>query len=71
MLSIEDLQIKKGDIDLIVGDPPCQAFSTVGKRLIDDPRGQLFQEYCRVLEELNPKVFLFENVKGLLSMQKR
>lgn len=66
----EDLNIKKGDIDLIVGGPPCQAFSTVGKRLIDDPRGKLFQEYYRVLEELNPKVFLFENVKGLLSMQK-
>ncbi|MDQ7060184.1 MAG: DNA (cytosine-5-)-methyltransferase [Sulfurimonas sp.] len=63
-------KLKKGDIDLIVGGPPCQAFSTVGKRLIDDPRGQLFQEYYRVLEELNPKVFLFENVKGLLSMQK-
>ena len=66
----EDLLIKKGDIDLIVGGPPCQAFSTVGKRLIDDPRGQLFQEYYRVLKELEPKVFLFENVKGLLSMQK-
>jgi len=66
----EDLQIKKGDVDLIVGGPPCQAFSTVGKRLIDDPRGKLFQEYYRVLKELNPKVFLFENVKGLLSMQK-
>jgi len=66
----EDLGIKKGDIDLIIGGPPCQAFSTVGKRLIDDPRGQLFQEYYRVLKELNPKLFLFENVKGLLSMQK-
>ncbi|MFK5976203.1 MAG: DNA cytosine methyltransferase [Sulfurovum sp.] len=66
----EDLGIKEGDIDLIIGGPPCQAFSTVGKRLIDDPRGQLFQEYYRVLKELNPKVFLFENVKGLLSMQK-
>jgi len=65
-----DLGIKKGDIDLIVGGPPCQAFSTVGKRLIDDPRGQLFQEYYRVLKELDPKIFLFENVKGLLSMQK-
>lgn len=65
----EDFQIKKGDIDLIVGGPPCQAFSTVGKRLIDDPRGKLFQEYYRVLKELEPKVFLFENVKGLLSMQ--
>jgi len=65
-----DLGIKEGDIDLIVGGPPCQAFSTVGKRLIGDPRGQLFQEYYRVLEELKPKTFLFENVKGLLSMQK-
>lgn len=65
-----DLKINKGDIDLVVGGPPCQAFSTVGKRLIDDPRGKLFQEYFRVLKELDPKVFLFENVKGLLSMQK-
>lgn len=66
----DDMGIKKGDIDLIVGGPPCQAFSTVGKRLIDDPRGKLFQEYYRVLKELEPKIFLFENVKGLLSIQK-
>lgn len=65
----KDLEIRKGDIDLIVGGPPCQAFSTVGKRLIDDPRGKLFQEYYRVLKELEPKIFLFENVKGLLSIQ--
>jgi len=64
-----DLKIKKEDIDIIVGGPPCQAYSTVGKRLIDDPRGKLFQEYYRVLKEFNPKLFLFENVKGLLSMQ--
>jgi len=66
----EDLSIKKGEIDLVVGGPPCQAYSTVGKRLIDDPKGKLFQEYYRILKEINPKVFLFENVKGLLSMQK-
>jgi DNA (cytosine-5)-methyltransferase 1 len=65
----KDLGIKKGEIDLIVGGPPCQAYSTVGKRLIDDPKGKLFQEYYRILKELDPKVFLFENVKGLLSMQ--
>jgi len=64
-----DFGIEEGDIDLIVGGPPCQAYSTVGKRLIDDPKGKLFQEYYRLLKELNPKVFLFENVKGLLSMQ--
>ncbi len=66
----KDFGIKKGEIDLIIGGPPCQAYSTVGKRLIDDPRGKLFQEYYRVLKELEPKVFLYENVKGLLSMQK-
>ena len=64
-----DLNIKAGDIDIIVGGPPCQGYSTVGKRLIDDPRGKLFQEYYRVLKEFNPKLFLFENVRGLLSMQ--
>ncbi len=65
----KDLGIKTSEIDLIIGGPPCQAYSTVGKRLIDDPRGKLFQEYYRVLKEFDPKVFLFENVKGLLSMQ--
>jgi DNA (cytosine-5)-methyltransferase 1 len=65
----KDLGIKASEIDIIVGGPPCQAYSTVGKRLIDDPRGKLFQEYYRVLKEFNPKLFLFENVKGLLSMQ--
>jgi DNA (cytosine-5)-methyltransferase 1 len=66
----DDLNIKKNDIDIVIGGPPCQAFSTVGKRSINDPRGDLFEEYYRVLEELNPKVFLFENVRGLLSIQK-
>ena len=65
----KNLNIKASEIDIIVGGPPCQAYSTVGKRLIDDPRGKLFQEYYRVLKEFNPKLFLFENVKGLLSMQ--
>lgn len=64
-----DLGIKQGDVDIVVGGPPCQAYSTVGKRLIDDPRGKLFQEYYRILKELRPQVFVFENVKGLLSMQ--
>lgn len=66
----KDLGISEGDVDIIVGGPPCQAYSTVGKRLIDDPRGKLFQEYYRVLKEFKPKMFIFENVKGLLSMQK-
>lgn len=65
----KDFDINIGEIDLIVGGPPCQAYSTVGKRIIDDPRGKLFQEYYRILKEIQPKVFIFENVKGLLSMQ--
>ena len=66
----KDFGIRSGDIDLVVGGPPCQAYSTVGKRLVDDPRGKLFQEYYRVLKELSPKAFIFENVKGLLSLRK-
>lgn len=66
----KDLGIDPKEIDIIVGGPPCQAYSTVGKRLNDDPRGKLFQEYYRVLKEFNPKIFVFENVKGLLSIQK-
>ena len=65
-----DLGIKEGEIDIVVGGPPCQAYSTVGKRLETDPRGHLYQEYIRLLGEINPKLFLFENVSGLLSMQK-
>lgn len=64
-----DFGIAAGDIDIVVGGPPCQAYSTVGKRLIDDPRGKLFQEYFRLLSELRPRLFVFENVKGLLSIQ--
>jgi DNA (cytosine-5)-methyltransferase 1 len=65
----KDLNVINRDIDIVVGGPPCQAYSTVGKRMLDDPRGKLFQEYYRVLKEFNPKLFLFENVKGLISMQ--
>ena len=60
----KDFNIKKGEINLVVGGPPCQAYSTVGKRWVDDPKGKLFQEYYRILKEFNPKAFLFENVKG-------
>jgi len=66
----KDLGVTKDDVDLIIGGPPCQAYSTVGKRILDDPRGKLFQEYFRIVKETEPKVFLFENVRGLLSMDK-
>lgn len=61
--------VKKGEVDLLAGGPPCQAFSVFGKRKgIDDPRGLLAYEYLRLLSEIQPKVFLFENVYGLLTI---
>ena len=58
----------KGKVDFLVGGAPCQAFSMVGKRLgFDDARGTLFYEFARIIKETEPKVFLFENVKGLLN----
>ncbi|MDR3556913.1 MAG: DNA cytosine methyltransferase [Syntrophobacteraceae bacterium] len=64
----EDLGIKPGDIDLLVGGPPCQSFSTAGRRAtVQDPRGTLLWDFLRFVEILQPKVFLMENVRGLLS----
>lgn len=61
----------KGTVDFLVGGAPCQAFSMVGKRLgFDDARGTLFYEFARIIKETEPKVFLFENVKGLLNHDK-
>lgn len=64
----KDFGTKVGHIDIVVGGPPCQAYSTVGKRLLDDPRANLFQQYFRILQEFKPQVFIYENVKGLMSM---
>ena len=59
----------KEKIDLIVGGPPCQAFSTAGKRLsINENRGVVFIKYLELIKELNPTYFVIENVRGLLSV---
>lgn len=60
-----------GKIDFIIGGPPCQTFSAAGRRSngvlgTTDERGTLFEEYVRLLEELSPKGFLFENVYGII-----
>lgn len=57
-------------LDVVVGGPPCQAYSTAGQRRKGDKRGRLFSRYAKMLEELDPTVFLYENVVGLLSMEK-
>ena len=55
-------------IDLFVGGSPCQSFSMVGHRMgLEDTRGTLFYEYARLVKEIQPKVFIYENVKGLLN----
>ncbi len=60
--------IKKGELDLLSGGAPCQSFSYAGKRLgLEDARGTLFYHYAKFLEQLQPKMFLFENVRGLLT----
>ena len=54
---------------IVIGGPPCQAYSTVGKRLLSDPRGKLFEDYVKIVKEIKPKYFVMENVKGLISME--
>jgi DNA (cytosine-5)-methyltransferase 1 len=64
----DDLGLKPGDLDVLVGGPPCQSFSTAGKRgTVQDPRGTLLWDYLRFVEAFQPKFFLMENVRGLLS----
>ena len=63
----KEIQPYKGKVDLIIGGPPCQGFSTIGKRLVKDPRNELVFEFIRFVKVIKPKVFLMENVRGLLS----
>jgi DNA (cytosine-5)-methyltransferase 1 len=59
--------IKDETVDMVVGGPPCQGFSTVGKGEADDERNSLFKEFVRVVKTLNPKIVIFENVTGILA----
>ena len=64
-------ELKQGELDLLSGGAPCQSFSYAGKRLgLEDARGTLFYHYAKFLEQLQPKMFLFENVRGLLTHDK-
>lgn len=69
-LSIEQVfettGLKEGQLDILDGSPPCQGFSIAGKRQIDDDRNQLFRQYVRLLKGLKPKVFVMENVSGMV-----
>lgn len=64
----EYFNLAVGELDLLSGGAPCQSFSYAGKRLgLDDARGTLFFHYAKFLKQLQPKMFLFENVRGLLT----
>ncbi len=54
-------------VDMVVGGPPCQGFSTVGKGVADDPRNQLFRQFVRIVKETKPRIVIFENVTGMVA----
>lgn len=67
-----DREVKGKNVDLIIGGPPCQAYSVVGrardpKNMEEDPRNHLYLHYVKFLEKYQPKIFVFENVPGILS----
>lgn len=65
---MRDLRLVPGELDLLIGGPPCQTFSTTGKRAtIQDPRGTLLWQFLRFVQDFQPKFFLMENVRGLMS----
>ena len=61
----EHSTIGDADVDVVFGGAPCQGFSMIGKRILDDPRNSLVHHFVRIVTELKPKFFVFENVKGL------
>lgn len=61
--------LRRGELDLLAGGPPCQGFSIIGARLADDPRNDLFRQFMRVASELKPRVVLMENVPGLMTFK--
>ena len=58
--------LKPGELDVLDGSPPCQGFSTAGKRDVNDPRNTLFESFVDLIEGLRPKVFIMENVPGMV-----
>ena len=63
--------VRKGSVCGVIGGPPCQGFSTIGKRTAGDPRNSLFVEFFRVVSEIRPKFFLAENVPGIMYRQNK
>ncbi|MFX1276683.1 MAG: DNA cytosine methyltransferase [Promethearchaeota archaeon] len=62
-------RVKGKKINVIIGGPPCQGYSSAGNRNPDDPRGQLYLDFVEIIDHLKPDIFIMENVKGLLNMK--
>lgn len=60
--------LRRGELDLLVGGPPCQGFSMIGARVVHDPRNDLFREFLRIGEALRPRCMVIENVPGLATL---
>lgn len=77
VISVEDYNVTKlpyikanENITGIIGGPPCQGFSTVGKRKVDDPRNKMYLEFYKAVKLVRPQFFVIENVKGMLTLNK-
>ncbi len=68
--TLTDLGLLVGELDILIGGPPCQGFSTAGMRFWEDPRNALLKQYIQALQTMRPKWFLMENVEGLLTADK-
>lgn len=66
---LNENNINTSEIDVVMGGPPCQGFSTVGRNKIDDPRNDLVKTFANIIGDIKPKMFLMENVAGLISMK--
>ena len=68
---LDKIKMKPGELDVLDGSPPCQGFSTSGKRRVNDPRNDLFRHFLRIASEVRPKAIVMENVSGLVKGKMR
>jgi DNA (cytosine-5)-methyltransferase 1 len=66
---LEKLCMKRGELDCVMGGPPCQGYSVAGRQNINDPRNELIFEYARMIVELNPRTFVMEEVPAIVKFR--
>lgn len=63
---LSSCHLKRGELDILDGSPPCQGFSLSGRRDVNDPRNDLFADFIRLIDELSPRIYVMENVAGMI-----